>query len=91
MTLLAAMPMGDLPDDSNEQALEAVASLIAQVDPGAMVQKFVLIAEVYDANGKRAVWNFTSPDAQAQDSLGLLLHGIHEEQAESVARRLEDD
>ncbi len=59
-------------DELREQALSGVAALITDLDPGAMVQRFVLLAEVIDSDGERALWALTPPDARAWDTLGLI-------------------
>lgn len=55
-----------------EAALQAVGDLVGQLYPGAMVQRFVVIAEIIDADAERAVWCTTAPDQRAWDTLGLL-------------------
>lgn len=59
--------------DLNAVALQAVADLVAQVEPDAMVTRFVLLAEI--VGGDRAVWAFVAPDQRAWDTLGLLDYG----------------
>lgn len=72
------------PDGMQETALDAVASLIATVDPGAMVQRFLLLAEVVDADGERVMWAFEPPDAKPWDALGLIEWARQIEQAAAV-------
>jgi len=59
-------------DEQREAAHQAVSNLVAQIDPGAMVNRFVLLCEVMDSQGERAVWTLAPKDAQAWDTLGLL-------------------
>ena len=65
-------------------ALDAVSSLIADVEPGAMVQRFVLLVEIIGDDGERAMWTLVPPDAKAWDSLGLIEHARQIEQAAAV-------
>lgn len=71
-------------DHEREQTLNAVGTLIMSIDPGAMVQRFVLLAEVVDADGERALWTLTAPDAKPWDTLGLMVYGQQLEQAETL-------
>lgn len=55
-------------------ALEAVADLVQRIDAGAMLQRFVLVAEVIDADSVRATWCLVPPGATVPDTLGLLAY-----------------
>lgn len=57
----------------NEQALAAVADFLQSVQPGGMVQKFVLIVETIDGED-RWMSAFTAPGQKRWDSLGLLAY-----------------
>lgn len=57
---------------SEETAQAAVAELVQQIDPGCMVTRFIVLAEIIDADSDRAVWSFVAPDATKWDTLGLL-------------------
>ena len=63
-------------------ALDAVSALVHEIDPGAMVQRFVLVAEVVDADGHRILWELVPPGAKAWDTLGLLGFALTREMAE---------
>lgn len=51
-----------------------IADLIQGLDPGAVVTKFVVIAEVIDTDGEQCVWMETNHDANPWDTLGLLAY-----------------
>jgi hypothetical protein len=68
--------------DRQQAGYAAVSDLIQQLDPGAMVTRYILLAEVIDADSERAVWAFTAPDATKWDSLGLLEFGRLREYAD---------
>ena len=70
--------MSDLTAD--ERALQRVAELVQEVQPGSMVQRFVLMVETID-NEDRWISAFTAPDQKAWDTLGLLQYGLSYEQA----------
>lgn len=54
-----------------EQELhEAISEVLTR--HGLMVNRWVLVTEVMDREGERALEAFTSPDLRAWDSLGLL-------------------
>lgn len=69
------MPSGESFGESslevNEQALAAVAGFLQSVQPGGMVQKFVLVVETIDGED-RWMSAFTAPGQKRWDSLGLL-------------------
>lgn len=54
------------------QAHDALADLIREIDPGAMLTRWVLLLEVVDDQGERALWTIAAPDQKAWDTLGLL-------------------
>ena len=69
-----------------------VASVIDDLDPGAMVTQFVLVAEVIDTDGHRGIWVDTHDGATRWDTLGLLKWALNEETGHQYARiRDEDD
>jgi hypothetical protein len=53
-------------------AQEAVAALIREINPGAMATRFVLLVEVIDADGERALWTLAPPEQRRWDTLGLV-------------------
>ena len=65
--------------ETNEKALNAVADFIQQVQPGGMVQKFVLLVETID-NEDRWLSAFTAPGQKRWDSMGMLQYGMTLEQ-----------
>jgi hypothetical protein len=68
--------------DDNQAAHAAVSDLVQQIDPGSMVTRFILIAEVIGADNDRAVWSFVAPGAKKWDTLGLLDFGRLREYAD---------
>lgn len=76
---------------ADEAALERIADLIAEVQPGSMVQGFVLLVEVIDAED-RWLSAFTAPGQKAWDTMGMLQYGItYEHNGLQVADDDEDD
>lgn len=57
-----------------------IAQLVEGLDPGAMVTKYVLVAEVIDTDGDQCIWMNTHSDANAWDTLGLLAYATAVEQ-----------
>lgn len=70
---------GGSSNDVNEAALTAVADFIQQVQPGSMVQKFILLVETID-NEDRWISAFTAPGQKRWDSMGMLTYAITLEQ-----------
>lgn len=64
---------GDSHGELAEKALTAVADFIQSVQPGSMVQKFVLLVEVIDEED-RWLSAFTAPGQKSWDTLGLLAY-----------------
>jgi hypothetical protein len=63
------------PTPANEQALEVVATLINEIQPGAMVQKFVLLVETIDGED-RWLSTFAAPGQKAWDTMGMLQYAL---------------
>jgi hypothetical protein len=57
-------------DGAEQEMHQAIAEILGQ--RGQMVTKWMLSAEVLDADGGRDMESFTSPDFRAWDSLGFL-------------------
>ena len=53
-------------------ATEAIDSYIKHLDPGAIVLRFVVVAEVLDNESERSIWVSVAEDAKPWDTLGLL-------------------
>lgn len=60
---------------------DAIAEVLARHEKS-MVTKWVAMVETMDSNGVRGLWPMTSPDVKAWDITGMLLHGLHLEQAQ---------
>lgn len=69
----------------------AIAQLINGLDPGAVVTKFVVVAEVIDADGEPNVWTETHDGAMPWDRIGLLRYALWLEAAETAADDEDDD
>lgn len=71
---------------SDDEVIAAVTHALEQVfrDHGVMLGKHVVVAEVYEPDGDRAVW-LCSPEGQPTwDSLGLVRYADHVEAAALV-------
>lgn len=67
-----------------------VSNLVARIAPGdVVVTRYVLVAEVIDAEGDRAVVTVGHEDAAPWDVYGLLHYALERENALRVAQRLE--
>lgn len=76
---------------ANNVVETAIQNIVETIDPGAIVTKFLVIAEAIDKDGKRAVYSATNGDAQAQDTMGLLNHALEKERAGYVIRRMKEE
>ena len=84
-------PGYDAHDDSPEArsfraaaAQEAVGELVMAVDPATMATTFVLLIETVDTDGRRAFWSLASDGIPAWQSVGMLQHAVHLEQAATI-------
>lgn len=68
-----------------------VSQMVETMDPGAFVTKYVLIAEVIDAEGNRGVWSDTHDEATRWDTYGLLMEALTAEQAKQGIDSRDDD
>ena len=64
----------------NDAALTKVAELINELQPGSMVQRFVLMVETIDADN-RWISGFVAPDQKAWDTMGMLQYAMEIESA----------
>lgn len=69
---------------------DAIAGVLARHERS-MVGHWVALVETIDEHGKRGLWTFTSEDAKAWDTVGLLGHAMHLQQAQTVALHLGGD
>jgi hypothetical protein len=60
---------------------DLIAKLIDFLDEGALVTKFIVIAEAIDTNGERAVYISTDDKAMPQDTMGMLDYALERERA----------
>jgi hypothetical protein len=73
-----------------ERALnDAIAGVFAQHEQS-MVTKWVMLAETMDGAGERGLWPMTSDGVQAWDTVGMLSHALHLQQAQVFADMLGD-
>ena len=76
--------------DANDLALDAVSELIQQLQPGSMVQRFVLVVETID-DEDRWLSAFTAPGQKRWDTMGLLQYGLAAETNFVVSSDEDDD
>jgi hypothetical protein len=75
----------------SDEASALVGQLIENLDPGAFVTKWVLIAEVIGTDGERGVWSETHDEASRWDTYGLLTEAMQTEKARHIAQAVADD
>lgn len=75
------------PDDLGVVLQAAVAKAIGDgvsEHEGGFVTKWVALVESVDPEGARGLWTLTSDDVMAWDTVGLLQHGLHLQQAQAI-------
>lgn len=68
----------------------AIESAIAEHE-GGFTTKWVALVETVDAEGARGLWPMASDEVKAWDTVGLLQHGLHLQQAATLADQLRPD
>ena len=55
---------------------DAIPAIVKDCQPDAVVTKFIIVAEVIGADGKRYLWSDSDDDATPWDELGLLSYAL---------------
>jgi hypothetical protein len=71
--------------ENQDNSEQLIGRLIGDIVPGAMVTKFVVVAEIIETDGSRALVISTQDGAKPWDTLGMLQHAVARENG-SVAR-----
>lgn len=82
--------MSDLGPTLERAIGAAIDAAVGEHERG-FVTKWVALVESVDPDGERGLWTMTSEDVKAWDTVGLLQHGLHLQQAQTLASRFEDD
>jgi hypothetical protein len=72
------------------EAVEGAISGALHATDGDMLTRWVLLAEVIEDSGSRAVWCITPEDMKAWDTLGLLTYAQQIEQAGAVVDGIDE-
>lgn len=67
----------------------AIDAAVGEHERG-FVTKWVALVETVAPDGTRGLWTMTSDDLKAWDTVGLLQHALHLQQAQTLAARFED-
>lgn len=78
------MAQPDLGPIIEQDLAEAIATVLAKHEQS-MVIKWVALIEVMGSSGGRSLWTMTSDGVMAWDTVGLLQHGLHIQQAQTLA------
>lgn len=68
----------------------AIQSAVAEHESG-FTTKWVALVETVAPDGSRGLWTMTSDDVKAWDTVGLLQHGLHLQQAQTLATHLDGE
>jgi hypothetical protein len=86
-----AQPDGSAADgEAVERDLGVAISDVLSRHERSMTTRWVALVETVNEDGHRGLWTFTSDDVTAWDTAGLLTHGLHMQQAATVAEALRD-
>lgn len=70
-----------------EQAIgDAIQCAVSEHERG-FVTKWVALVESVAPDGTRGLWTMTSDDVMAWDTVGMLQHGLHLQQAQTLTDR----
>lgn len=78
-------------NESKDDSDNLMGLFIQGLDPGAMLTKYVVVAEGIDEDGDRAVYTSTHEGATAWDVLGLLSYAKGREEAALTKAALEEE
>lgn len=74
-----------------EQAIgDAIDSAVGQHE-GGFVTKWVALVESVGPAGNRGLWTMTSDEVTAWDTVGLLQHALHMQQAQTLCADEDDE
>lgn len=75
-----------MPNEHDRALREELNNLLSEClhGHGDLVTRWVLLIEVVDQEGRRAMWNLASPDMKSWDALGMLTYATQIEQAGTV-------
>lgn len=74
--------------EPDEHAANALTDMFYKHFEGTMLTRFVLMAEVVDANGEESVWTLNSPGMAPWTMMGYLQYGLGI--ANAAIHRVED-
>jgi len=77
--------------EEEDKSDDLISQFVDGLDPGAMVTKFVVIAEGIDPQGERAVYTATHENANSWDVMGLLKYAMTREESSMVADYIEEN
>jgi len=75
--------------ESEDDSDNLISQFVSKLDPGAMVTKYVMVAEGIDNDGDRASYTATHEGATSWDVIGLLIYSFAREFAAIVRTTLE--
>lgn len=58
---------------------------------GEYVTKWIALVEAVDDDGTVGLWTMTSDNVMAWDTVGMLQHGLHLQQAKTLATKLDEN
>lgn len=70
---------------------ELIGQLIQGLEPGGFVTRWVVVAEVIDGEGERALWVDADSDMKQWDTYGLLMWALEQERAGYHKARWDED
>lgn len=74
-------PSHEVSNTADNVALNAVSDIVAELQPGSMVQRFVVIVETICEHGKKNLSGYFAPDQTTWETMGLLDYAISFERA----------
>lgn len=77
-------------EDIEVELNNAISDVIAKHENG-FVTKWVALIETTAPDGSRGLWTMTSSEVKAWDTVGMLQHGLHLQQAQTLTDRGDED
>lgn len=75
---------------TEESAESLIAKLLPTFEDDIVINRYIVIADGFDSDGRRAIYTACNEGASAWDNMGMLQFALDREHASIIANRLEE-
>lgn len=76
---------------AEESAESLVARLLPTFEDDAVINRYIVIADGFDPDGRRAIYMACNEGASCWDNIGMLQYALNREEASIISDRLEEN